>query len=750
MEALLDSLDSLLDDKATPNTQDAIATLVARCILAHHDSLRLAKIVVQKLGTMKMSTIHILIALVTGADGPIRNDNVLVNIGGDNIEDDQCVLLYAVDILIANISSSAYLRERLRATDGAILTRGIPSALTVPKLLGILSTIPKRTQWDDISSSVGVTLSSLMEREVTLGHYDELVNQIVDALGKIAEKAKDDAQKGVGRVCSVFGGRWRRALLERKEFKLEAFGDMLVACSRVMFAAPASMVPLTFFGALVGENVARESLTTSNAQSRTLLAVNKLIMLSLAKLKEHGKIDGPDSVFSRLSPLLMLRRVPTIYFQVAREKSRLQEADELQRCSSYLADELATRLEIGNAEDYNVDFSAQERRLSAEIAGRCLGFGELYDNVGPYGMSNSGSVFQRICSPAFTTFLSGISAKGKTTFLRSIRCARAALYAMCIHIPFLKGDEIYYEDVYRLTASFALDVISIDVDQIEQVLSNDLVQLQTGCIEFFAICVEKTLEIQLTKGSVHTKKLVEQVSEFNDQKSSSGLLTFSTFNSMVEICRAVITITQTGKCDDAWIRSGKLHFAGDVARAVTDPPLSAKTCLWNSLIVVAQRCREDTGSLRAFSTSTLSWVTAWGRKSKSDDDIHHPLCAAAALQLTFILVTRCKSLKCFAEEDGTSKQNVRQAHQWALESVKDERALNDNYANRSLRMAALKLLLAIVTVDSMDSDGSVLPSCLGPGELGKTFTVVHGLSNMDPSPDVRKLASHILGVLRHD
>jgi hypothetical protein len=57
-------------------------------------------------------------------------------------------------------------------------------------------------------------------------------------------------------------------------------------------------------------------------------------------------------------------------------------------------------------------------------------------------------------------------------------------------------------------------------------------------------------------------------------------------------------------------------------------------------------------------------------------------------------------------------------------------------------------MLAIVTIDNINSDGSALPSSMGPGELGETFTVVYGVSNMDPDSEVRELASHILGMLR--
>jgi hypothetical protein len=397
-----------------------------------------------------------------------------------------------------------------------------------------------------------------------------------------------------------------------------------------------------------------------------------------------------------------------------------------------------------------MDFSDEERRLAAEVAGRCLSFGELEDVAATQTASKSCSTFLLICKPAFTLFLRAVTKMStKSAMIGAIRTARAALYATCNHLPFANDDERYDNDIYRQTASFALETLCVDAHGVPPEVSSDLVKLQTGSIEFFAMCIEKTLQNQKYH-EAPKNQLVEEVAGRIAETSMKHMKSrgLSASSSLQQICRSVVTILRVGKSSDAWVDSAKPFFLGHALQARGDFSVPARICLWNALIVVAQRCRDDDQSLNRFSRSTLPWVAEWGAGARPNDDIHHPLCVAAALQLIFVSVTRSKSLDCFAGRDGPPKKYIQQVHRWALEAAKAEPNSFENYANRALRLAALKLMLAIVTIDNINSDGSALPSSMGPGELGETFTVVYGVSNMDPDSEVRELASHILGMLR--
>jgi hypothetical protein len=740
----------------------AICALVARCILAHPRPMKLASTIVSRYG-MKMSTIHILICLMNDTSASPSDDTESINwdqttagSNDNNHTTEQDVLAYAVVMLLDSISTSAYLRERLCKSNGSILANTqVSFELVIPKLVGILSESHKTNAKDakGVVSAVGTTITSIMERQVLRGSTNEFACQVVSVLEKIAEDPADDTKGLIGYVCSTFAGRWRRDLLEKKGFGDEDFGEMLKSIGRGMLLSPASVAPLTFFGALVGEDLTEESIGICGARYRILLAVEKIMEICTGELKQRDKA-GSDAIFARLSPLLMLRRVPTLYFKVARKESMVRGRNGLQDYAIVLVGELAGRLDIDSLLGLSIgqqgDISAGERRLAAEIAGRCLSFGEVGNNGKPIGVSQSCATFERICAPAFAAFIRTMDEEKKgTDALFSIRRARAALYAACNHIPYCTDDEYYEHDVYRQTASFALYAISVDADMVGSDTSVDLVQLQTGCIEFFALCVEKTLKIRL---GVPSRQLVQDAHENkNSEKVHSEQTGFLASNSLQQISRAIVSILQSGKHGaDAWICSAKANYLGHSSGAVESYSIPARTCLWNSLIVVSQRSSDKDGSVEMFARSALPWITDWGAGTRSDDQVHHPLCIAAALQVTFILLTRLKSLAFFAGSDRFAKEYIRRAHGWALQTLKDKPTSVGDYSNRAQRLAALKLLLSIVTVDSINSDGSVLPSCLGPGELGEAFTVIHGLSNMDPDSEVRGLSSHLLSLLKND
>ena len=62
----------------------------------------------------------------------------------------------------------------------------------------------------------------------------------------------------------------------------------------------------------------------------------------------------------------------------------------------------------------------------------------------------------------------------------------------------------------------------------------------------------------------------------------------------------------------------------------------------------------------------------------------------------------------------------------------------------TLRMAALKLILAIVAMSAGEGDNdSPLPPCLESGQLTEILSVVKKLSNHDPDNDIRALASQV-------
>ena len=423
----------------------------------------------------------------------------------------------------------------------------------------------------------------------------------------------------------------------------------------------------------------------------------------------------------------------------------LDDQEERETTFSQLVNQLSDRLDIPSLESSpkDVTFTAEERQLAAEIAGRCIPF---YDQASP-----SCSCYQRICFPSFTSTLCTlqiVSAGQKSIAPKdSLRAARVALYACCTHMPLAEDNEAG-EGILG-TVSFVLEILNVDVaDVIEHnVVEDELIRLQTGCIEFIAACLESTLQRHIRN---HEAKLQTAVIEVESDSSSLDVTTkgdssVSTKDALAISCTTIASCLRAGSPVPYKLR---LRNNGFLSQGCNDKKqdlsTSARTCMWNSFLVVSQRCPDD--RLAAWANLTAPWVLDWASAAPVDEKLHHPLCMAAALQILFILVTRTKSFDCLGGGK-TSTTSVRKAHRLAVTSVKTETSIGGDYARITMRRAGLKLLLALVTIDQMD-DGTNLSGCLSPGELGETFTLLNGTANVDTDAEVRNLAAHILTGMR--
>jgi len=226
--------------------------------------------------------------------------------------------------------------------------------------------------------------------------------------------------------------------------------------------------------------------------------------------------------------------------------------------------------------------------------------------------------------------------------------------------------------------------------------------------------------------------------------------------------------------------------------------IAARTCCINSFILASQRVGSNNNSnteqatqnqhLQYMSNLMLPILVSWGAAAartttttaKNDDDdhdMHHPLCMAAALQTAFIIISRSKSFRGFRDKGTQSRcgiSNVRQGlsmmHQWALSALKAKNYATPSsspsssspfvYAVRTMRIAGLKLMLAVITIDQLEEEPNDhdnnndeysrlrLKGCLSPGELGETLSALRGAANVDPDVEIRKLASYLLTAMQ--
>ena len=753
----------------------ALGALVARCIVASDSRRKLARVLVAKHG-MRNSTIYVFESILAeGAistlpdnrNGQTRGTNDILDENNSRKQVDHELMQYVGELIIDHIPSSVYLRARIRESADAFFG-GYDVQWLAPKLIlalanqldGSLATADAA----DYHDAIRVSLTSALERQIRHGKCDDFIHNIIHALEEVEDKqssggnqTKSSTDGLVGRLCSIFEGQWRQTLLHKSQWSDADFGNILRSIGKAMFAVPSSMTRLTLFGGVVGQNIAPETMGMI-VRDRILFAVTDIVKLCVEELDMADESENANALFHRLSPLLLLRRVPAIYFQVARKHSRASnKGQDLYQALASLSRRMAFRLDIMDDLSRSVDrqsrvkYSAEERRLAAEIAGRVLPFGNPVDESLPSHQSESSALFSRICMPAYTSALREVSSIwNPANFVESIRRARAALYATCHAIPMLQQKEYFNDDVIRLTAAFAFTIVAVDVDEKDDNLSNELVQLQTGCIEFFALCIERTLEDRVRSvRSVEARSdcIVEILEPESIHSKEENFVPqgFSSIEATRSICEVLVGIVRFGRANDPWHFDDKSVSLVQHSKLIIDEfTVPARTCLWNAFVMASQRCQENEGQLARFAKSTVPWVIDWAISGKNTD-LHHPLCLAAALQVVFLLVTRTKSLNCFGEKGGDRKRNI---YRLALDSLKRDYHGGGAYATRALRVAGLKLLLALVTINQISEDETVLPNCLNPGELGETFSVLHGVANMDADSEVQRLAAHILGLLK--
>jgi hypothetical protein len=533
-----------------------------------------------------------------------------------------------------------------------------------------------------------------------------------------------------------------------------------------MFVAPSSTVPLALLGCVVGDEALLD-ISTQDESLRVSFAVVSLIRDSLKEMvradetvgksvNAHKETKEQEGVFSRLSPLLLLRRIPNAYYNTA-WRSISGDYQDLEPLLSQMADQLAARLDISKPpEQSNVSFTADERRLAAEIAGRAL----------PFYASPSCSCYHKICGPAFSStlcLLKVIPGEASLSPNTSLRVARAALYACCHHVPL--AEDMEPGEGIMATVSFVLEVLNAplaDAVVDDEGIEDELIQLQTGCIEFIAVCLESTFQRRTRQRGNGKRELLGVVSKvesaFNNNldkaDSSAGTGSMSTVEALSVSCSSIVSFLKTGAPIASQLRVASNGFLSGAEDYEANRHLSpsARTCLWNAFLVVSQRCREAEGRLNSWASLTAPWVLAWGsaHATVDDGDLRHPLCMAASLQVVFVLLTRTKSFDCLAgrgTKDSTAA-SVRRAHEWAITSIKTKTEIGGDYARTTMRKAALKLLLAIISIDQMGDSNNNLAKWLSPGELGGAFTLLCATANVDADPEVRSLAAHILSTMR--
>jgi len=607
------------------------------------------------------------------------------------------------DTFLANVTESASVREYLASPESSLLwsaSGGARISAIVDRLLRFLlnstdQNCTRSAEVDDVMLSSIITMTKVYLSDGTVTY---VLRQLTTFINE--ESIPDDAKQRQHRIdiVTMIGAKWQEDFLGQLSTPESHFGDLILASAQEVFMNPSSTDALSIFGNILGKEMPDFVYSTKHAQSRIHLALHLLLRLCSKELEARFN-DNDSTIFQRLAPLLLLRRIPRQYVVMARTATNTQgRMNGVQKWTDILASRLVRILE---STDNPGSTTAHERRLAAEVAGRLLKFG-----------SDSSSTFQLVCSPCFSKIVrKSIDNVLGSDDIEPIQKARLALYTACYSMQ--PGEDISEDNSNEelcSVASFALYVLGMDMDETNDTVRRELEQLQTGCIEFLAICVSS----------------LYQAPRRNNKERNEPTL-------FGRIYGGIQNVLKNGYPDsnDEWILEGISNFSSSAKAVCRNVRDQAQISLWNVLSLVAQRLDTTDGSLESFASSNF-WIAEWIQKDR------HDLVMAAAMQTMFITLARLKNLSCFGDNDYGRVASV--LHVRAFEILQSNSMKADS-CRTTLRVAALKLVLCLT---SLHRHNQLLPE--SPPRLHATYDVIEQLARTDPSSEIRALSMQILRI----
>ena len=406
--------------------------------------------------------------------------------------------IYVLDLLETNRHLQAKIRQN------PSILNGVPLKISVVSLLKILN----NSEADSAKSAASISLQSIVENS-SQSHANEIVTSISTAFIDMESETNAENAKEIGchkktstsvadKLCLKYGPIWKKVLLTSSLCGDSGYSNFISAIVSAMFLKPSSIVPLSLFGAVIGDDNLKAGYSSIKYRIRLHNALTKILELGLNEIKRVEKMQnkGEESgsfkvdIFIRLSPLLMLRRIPCVYFRLLRENN-----DEDCHLMKILVDIVAAKLGLGDQDNqrYGEVKLPEERRLLAEIAARSLPFTPLQGQI--HAFQTAVTTFERICKPSFVRTMELLEGSNTPQNEKNSKIeidwkkrARSSLYIACLYIPLAKDDEL--AEALLSTIEFCLVTLSFreknEIDDMEK----ETIKLQTGCSDFFAICLE--------------------------------------------------------------------------------------------------------------------------------------------------------------------------------------------------------------------------------------------------------------------
>ena len=602
----------------------------------------------------------------------------------------------------------------------------LPLATIVDDLWDILL---RNDASDLVSSAVSKLLTDTIVQRAAL-ESNAIITRIVICLTRINNDT-DSRVIGSQRLSKglKFCGKWRKALLTNKACGDEAYAYFLLACGRAMFGDPSNGIILQLFGSLLDGKIIVSNDLGNVSHRRIARATACLVDMCMLEMerqiaKENEDTTAASNMFLRLSPLLLLRKLSHRHFELAYvERNR----DSLH----HLASMLARNLGLSPNDSYTYKLSKEEKRLSADIAAICIPFSS---SSSASDSEDNTSGFQMFCDHYLSTSLS--------FFERNVyadvewNTLKVSLFIGCRAVQ-VSPDSIDKRDFASLT-SFVMYVLH-NINEGDQAddIANNIVELQTGCIEFLSTCI---CAIHMFPSSAYNTSKPHLIQELpRDREGIKAADADSHCDSNLEY---LYNLRQ----DIFRMINGHNPNSFLCFEHMTITKVPAQICLLNALSISAQRCSPD--YLPELSQAIVPNLLRWLLDDKVGDTVRHPLCVASAMQCLFNCFQRSKSFVSLKTHHASVQDSVKALFQVSVRTVGDRFDQFTTYDRSAVKMASLKLLVVIVSLNESAEGIGTVGGLIPPSDLVRAFSILNGVANMDENEDVRRLAAHLFSFMQ--
>jgi len=579
---------------------------------------------------------------------------------------------------------------------------------------------------DLVSSAASKLLTDTIEQRAAR-ESNSIIKIIITCLTRINNDT-DSRVIGSQRLSKglKFCGKWRKALLTKKACGDEAYACFLLACGRAMFGDPSNGIILQLFGSLLMDEVSDDPDNVSRRRiARATACLVDMCMLEMERqvVKGSKDITDPLDMFLRLSPLLLLRKLSHRHFEVA--------YDERNRGSLHrLASILARNLGLFPNDSYAYKFTKEEKRLSADIAGICIPFSS---SSSASDSEDYASGFRMFCDHYLSTSLSLFESKSYADV--EWKTLKVSLFIGCRAVQ-VSPDSIDQRDFASIT-NFVMYVLHNinEGDQADDIAKN-IVELQTGCIEFLSTCI---CAIHMFPSPVGTSKpnLIQELPQDREGVKTADADTHcdSNLEYLYNLRQDIFRMIH-GHNPNSFLCFEQMAFT----------KIPAQICLLNALSISIQRCSPD--YLPALSQAIAPNLLRWLLNDNLDDTLRHPLCVASAMQCLFNCFQRSKSFVSLQNLHSSVQDSVKALFQVSVRTVGDRFDQFTTYDRGVVKMASLKLLVVIVSLNEPVIGVGAVGGLIPPSDLVRAFSMLNGVANMDENEDVRKLAAHLFSFMQ--